>query len=154
MSTGSTGNVSDNGDWKEYEEQPLNHSKGYFWLRSDGLRMGLRGAGRYYRKGTRPVHQVGDAVYARTGTRGHDNAMAVPLANIVEGQKIEHLPDHIRFVDQDGNELELLTSLDGVPASQITDAEPVFRYADKKWPKIDPKRTFIDATSNKGKQKK
>lgn len=137
-------------DWAEYEETPLNHETGYFWRRCDGLRVGCREAGMYYRSGTEPG-QLGTVRYASSGPAFHDGAIAIPLENMIESGKREYLPWHIRFV-KDGKELELLTAFNGMPASEARkDLRKILEYADKKWPY---KREFVEREFSDVKEEK
>lgn len=142
----ATGNTC--GYWTEFSEQPLNHGVGYFWRRSDGLRVGYRPSGSYYKKGAVPV-PIRPARYAEIGPAGYDGAIIASPESIFEGEKLECLPSHIRFM-REGVEIELLTSLDGVSVDRLCNSEDgekkVFAYADKKWP-LTTLREFVTGTS-------
>lgn len=125
----------EDGHWIEYEETPDYHHKGYFWLRSDGLRFGLRLAGEYYREGTTPVppnapvcpgshHGKSDPLsrtLARIAPKGAyaDGAMAFDYSGSMrEKAKRETLPTHLRVM-RDGRELELIEEIDGKKIEEL-----------------------------------
>lgn len=140
-----TGNT--NGHWTEYSETPPGHATGYFWMRTDGLRFGLRTAGNYYRPGTThepvnaPYHPL-DLTAEERQRRGwtswpngsyFDGAMAFDVLGAArEEGKMERLPTHLRVM-RGGQEIELISKVDGV------DLKAMLRRED-----FDP-WAFIDA---------
>ncbi len=150
-----------NGDWKEYEYSRPNHGVGYFWRRSDGLRLGYRPAGRYYKAGTEPLSpeklrgtsgmDVVEKADISWGQAAHDVRSLPSLAGFLEDCKMEDLPAHLRFMDKDNTEIECVASIDQVPVSDLLDSlDKIIAYADKRWP-IKPseqKRVFLDVNIN------
>lgn len=148
------------GHWTEYEETYPGFSVGYFWRRTDGLRMGVRGPGNYPKNGV-SNQEISDR--KRKAPRGidlldklemsgqefHDTRGIIPNLSDGVSEDMEWLPEHVRFHDKDGKELECLLSIDGIPANQIQTTEVVFKYAEKKWP-----IKFIHGKTPKNKKKR
>lgn len=128
-----TGNHSPDFTWVEYEETPLNHERGFFWLRRDGLRLGFRKAGDYYKEGTEPKYRF--EIGRECGGNGiYDVVVVIPFVNMIEGDKLKYFPSHVRIMIGP-RELEHILEFDGVPVSRlIDDAVKVFDYANKKYP--------------------
>ncbi|MBS3112966.1 hypothetical protein J4418_02715 [Candidatus Woesearchaeota archaeon] len=146
---GATGNKC--GDWKECAERPAGHGVGYYWMRGDGLRFGLRKAGKYYKLGevadVKLIEYEIKRFYFRgnsigigndAGSLGSGGLMNVPSIDATyEVQKREYLPEHIRYMFNN-KEIELLISLEGETIERINrrnEEHKFFEYADKKWPK-------------------
>lgn len=137
--------------WVEYEETPYMHNTGYFWLRSDGLRFGLRLAGDYYRPGTTPeavrdpFHPFdfppGDPRYERLvrfAPAGSywDGAVAFDVqGDMRERSKKERLPTHLRIM-RDGRELELISQIDGHDLEEVLKRPGFcpFQFLDTRYP--------------------
>jgi len=139
-------------DWKEYCEKPIEHNLGFFWMRSDDLRLGYRPAGDYYRQGAIPMRvflrDYGDCTpneasplpiryYLKDRVGSRVPALGYSAEDVDrEMSKRERLPSHYRIM-QDDLELALITHLDGVSVERLDsekDFKMMLKYVDKRWP--------------------
>ena len=119
--------------WAECEENPSYHTPGWYWLRTDGLRFGVRRAGRYYREDAEP-----QAVASTTpdgGPASFDGAFAYDWVGAArERGKMEDLLDHVRVM-RDGKVLAIITAIPGGGLLHLWEhTDAVYDYVDQRWP--------------------
>ncbi|MFA5987029.1 MAG: hypothetical protein WC797_00025, partial [Candidatus Paceibacterota bacterium] len=134
----STPTCAQIGNWKEYRYTLEGHSVGYFWKRTDGLRIGHRKAGEYYKRGKIPLSSPRPPSPAEVEDISWGQAYFDTGNRILmwgdSGSK-EHLPDHIRVINAQGDEIALLTTINGVSIICFLDnLEKILDIIDKKWP--------------------
>lgn len=136
-----TGHVR--GPWKEYAERLHCHDgESYFWLRPDGLRLGFRDGGSYYKAGAVPqYHASTPPMYPLwwSGQARFDGARCRQIWH-PEDEKRETLPPHLRLMRGETIiEIVERIGLESVNVLNWKDPAEIYEYLAQAWPYRGPK---------------